>query len=282
MKKYEVQPGNEAFLRSTPDDEPRHCQNCNDPVDPEVIGSDAAIVFCCDACEGIFKHAQHRESPRPDPVPAAVKAFFELGGAKTSTDEEVHAALHGERCHACDEHHPEVGDGMTNLPMCKRCKKAWNMGYRCAENAPVFDDEPVCEHPMDRRRDERNSMWCAVCGACWYRDNPASFSDGRWHAPDIGQRSEAQRHDCAVEVYSSRMCERGTKSCTVVHGMSSDSSPMTGPGVVTALACLLGVAYREDVSDEAGDLIKEYVADAKAAHERCLRGECLHAKGPAK
>lgn len=57
-----------------------------------------------------------------------------------------------------------------------------------------------CEHPMDRRRGERDSIWCAVCGSCWYSDNPASFSEGKWHAPDIGRRSGAERHEETVSL----------------------------------------------------------------------------------
>ncbi len=49
---------------------------------------------------------------------------------------------------------------------------------------------------------------------------------------------------CMVEVYSSRMCERGTKSCTVVHGMSSDSLPMTGPGPFSGDSIMNVIWYR--------------------------------------
>jgi len=48
----------------------------------------------------------------------------------------------------------------------------------------------ACEHPMDRRRGEPQSIWCAVCGACWYSDVPSEgLSRARWHDCDVTRGS---------------------------------------------------------------------------------------------
>lgn len=39
----------------------------------------------------------------------------------------------------------------------------------------------ACDHPMNRRRGHQWGVWCAMCGACCYRDPDALV---RWHAPE--------------------------------------------------------------------------------------------------
>jgi hypothetical protein len=75
-----------------------------------------------------------------------------------------------------------------------------------------------------------------------------------------------------LEVLEAQVASLQIASCEV-RRVGDRVVELDGPGVLTALACLHSVAYRDDVGGEAGDLIKDYVLEARAAYDRALRRE---------
>ncbi len=102
------------------------------------------------------------------------------------------------KCSLCENtEDPRFGAnvGARRFPLCDGCggpeteREAADLigRLRALPPAPASASAP-CEHPMDRRRGELSSIWCAVCGSCWYSDNPADkYSEARWHASDVGR-----------------------------------------------------------------------------------------------